>query len=71
MSQAQVKNFHRRLNNLATEATQELDKACGHSLWRNLGFDALDQLDDKERRERANYYYGQWQTVNDLLEFLN
>ena len=35
-----------------------------------LGFDALDGLDDSERRERANYYYGQWQTVRELQEAL-
>ena len=68
MSIAQIKNLHRRLENLANEATDELNKACGHELWRNIGFDAFDGLENHERRERANYYYGQWQTVNLLLE---
>ncbi len=71
MSQAQIKNLNRRLVNLVNEATHELDKVCGHELWRNLGFDAFDGLDDSERRERANYYYGQWQVVREIQEFLN
>ncbi len=56
---------------MANEAIQELDKACGHELWRNLGFDAFDGLEDSDRRARANYYYGQWQTVRELQENLN
>ena len=68
MSVAQMKNLQRRLNNLALEATKELDKACGHELWKNIGFDAFDSLEDAERRAIANYYYGQWQTVKDLQE---
>ncbi|KZR67467.1 hypothetical protein PMIT1303_00567 [Prochlorococcus sp. MIT 1303] len=70
MSVVQVKNLQRRLDNLSCEATQELDRACGHELWRNLGFDAFDGLEDAERRARANYYYGQLKTVNELLEAL-
>ncbi|HJN34847.1 MULTISPECIES: hypothetical protein [unclassified Prochlorococcus] len=70
MSVVQVKNLQRRLDNLSREAIQELDRACGHELWRNLGFDAFDGLEDAERRARANYYYGQWQTVHELLEAL-
>ena len=66
MSVTQVKNFSRRLENLANEATDELDKACGNQLWRNLGFQAFDDLEDSERRSRANYYYGQLQTVREL-----
>ena len=56
MSVVQVKNLQRRLDNLSCEAIQELDRACGHELWRNLGFDAFDGLEDAERRARANYY---------------
>ncbi len=70
MSIFQVKNLHRRLANLSDEATKELDRACGNELWRSLGFDALDSLEDTERRARANYYYGQWQTVRELQETL-
>ena len=67
LSQAQVKSLQRRLENLSKEACEELDKACGHELWRNLGFDAFDSLEESEQRERANYYYGQLQTVQELL----
>ena len=70
MSAAQVKNLQRRLDNLAREAETELDRACGHDLWRNVGFDAFDSLEDSERRASANYYYGQWSTVRELLEAL-
>ena len=61
-----MKNLNRRLDNLANEATEELDRACGNELWRNIGFEALDALEDSERRSRANYYYGQLQTVREL-----
>ncbi len=70
MSVAQVKSLNRRLDNLANEAMQELTKVCGNELWRNLGFDAFDGMDDPERRAMANYYYGQWQTVRELQETL-
>ncbi len=66
MSISQIKNLNRRLDNLANEATCELDKVCGNELWRNLGFDAFDGLEDSERRSRANYYYGQLQTVREI-----
>ena len=71
MSIVQVKNLNRRLDNLANEATNELNKACGHELWLNLGFDAFDGLEDNDRRARANYYYGQLQTVRELQNTLN
>jgi hypothetical protein len=70
MSIAQVKNLQRRLNLLEQEATTELTRACGHELWQRLGFDALDAIDDSERRARANFYYGQLQTVRQLIEVL-
>ncbi len=71
MSAFQVKNLNRRLENLAKEATKELDKVCGNELWRNVGFDAFDGLKDTDRRSRANYYYGQLQTVRELQEVLS
>ena len=71
MSIAQIKNFSRRLDNLSNEAASELDKICGHSLWRNIGFDAIDGLEDNESRSTANYYFGQWQTARELQEFLS
>ena len=71
MSAVQVKNLNRRLENLAFEATKELDKACGNELWRNVGFEAFDGLGDSERRALANYYFGQLQTVRELQEVLS
>jgi hypothetical protein len=68
MSVAQIKNLQRRLANLEDEAVDELNRACGHELWQSLGFDALDSLEDPDRRSRANYYYGQLQTVRELKE---
>ncbi len=71
MSIVQVKNLNRRLENLAVEATKELDKVCGSELWRNVGFEAFDNLKDIDRRAIANYYYGQLQTVKELQEVLS
>ena len=70
MSIAQVKNLQRRLSCLEDEAVSEVTRACGHDLWQTLGFDALDAIEDAERRARANYYYGQLQTVRELIEVL-
>ncbi len=71
MSVFQIKNLQRRLDNLSEEATHELDKACGHELWRSLGFDAFDGLEDSSRRAQANYYYGQWLTVREIQDALS
>tara|TARA_Y100001968_G_scaffold23785_1_gene18652 strand:+ start:822 stop:1037 length:216 start_codon:yes stop_codon:yes gene_type:complete len=71
LSISQIKNFSRRLENLANEATSELDRVCGNELWRNIGFEAFDGLKDSERRSRANYYYGQLQTVRELQTFFH
>ena len=68
MSIAQIKNLQRRLANLEQEATEELNRACGHELWQSLGFDALDSIEDPDRRSKANYYYGQLQTARELRE---
>jgi hypothetical protein len=70
MSVAQIKNLQRRLANLEAEATEELNRACGHELWQTLGFDAFDSLGDADRRARANYYYGQLQSVRELKDVL-
>ena len=51
---------------MADEAITELNRACGNELWKNIGFEAFDDLPDPERRSRANYYYGQLQTVREL-----
>ncbi|MEB3302402.1 MAG: hypothetical protein VKN56_10595 [Cyanobacteriota bacterium] len=70
MSISQIKNFQRRLALLEQEATLEVTRACGHELWQSLGFDALDAIEDSERRARANFYFGQLQTARQLLEVL-
>ena len=70
MAIAQIKNLQRRLAVLEEEAVAELNRACGHELWQSLGFDALDSLEDGDRRARANYYYGQLQTVRELRDVL-
>ncbi len=71
MSLVQVKNLNRRLSNLALEATNELDRTCGNELWQKIGFDALDSLKDSGQRARANYYFGQLQTVRELQQVLS
>jgi hypothetical protein len=70
VSVIQIKNLQRRLNLLESEAIAEVTRACGHELWQGLGFDALDTIEDSERRARANYYFGQLQTVRQLKECL-
>lgn len=70
MSIAQIKNLQRRLSNLEQEAISELNRACGHELWQSVGFDALDAIEDAERRARANYYYGQLQTARELIDVI-
>ncbi|MEB3348629.1 MAG: hypothetical protein VKO00_01240 [Cyanobacteriota bacterium] len=68
MSVAQIKNLQRRLAVMEAEATEELTRACGHELWQGLGFDALDAIEDSDRRARAHYYYGQLQTARELKD---
>lgn len=70
MSIAQIKNLQRRLGNLEQEAIAEVTRACGHELWQSLGFDALDAIDDADRRARANFYYGQLQTARELIDVI-
>lgn len=70
MSISQIKNLQRRLNLLEQEAIAEVNRACGHELWQSLGFDALDAIEDAERRARANFYFGQLQTVRQLIDVL-
>ena len=70
MSIAQIKNLQRRLANLEQEAVVEVSRACGHELWQSLGFDALDAIEDPDRRARANFYYGQLQTARELIDVI-
>jgi hypothetical protein len=70
VSIAQIKNLQRRLAVLEQEAIAEVTRACGHELWQSLGFDALDAIEDGERRARANFYFGQLQTARQLIDVL-
>ena len=71
MSISKSKNLSRRLQNLANEATDELNKVCESSHWQSLGFIFFDQLESKEKIAKANFYYGQLQTINEIKLFSN
>ena len=71
LSLSKSKNLERRLNLLAEEATSELNKVCESSLWKSLGFVYFDQLDSKDKIAKANFYYGQLQTINEIKLFSN
>ena len=71
LSLSKSKNLQRRLNLLAQEATSELNKVCESSLWETLGFVYFDQLDSKDKIAKANFYYGQLQTINEIKLFSN
>ena len=71
MSLSKLKNLERRLNLLAEEAISELNKVCESSLWETLGFVYFDQLDSKDKIAKANFYYGQLQTINEIKLFPN
>ena len=66
MSLARSKNLERKLNLISKEATTELNNACGSNLWEALGFIYFDQLDNKDKVAKANFYYGQLQLVKEL-----
>ena len=63
--------LNRRLENLSKEASSELDKLCGNELWKSIGFEAFDGLDDAGLRASANYYYGQFQTARELQDIFS
>ena len=69
MSLAKSKNLERRLNLVSEEATNELNNVCGSNLWETLGFIYFDQLDNKDKIAKANFYYGQLQLVKELKSF--
>jgi len=71
LSLSKTKNLERRLNLLAEEATSELNKVCNSSLWESLGFVYFDQLDSKDKIAKANFYYGQLQTIKEIKLFSN
>tara|TARA_B100001769_G_C21493347_1_gene286053 strand:- start:50 stop:262 length:213 start_codon:yes stop_codon:yes gene_type:complete len=70
MSISKSKNLERKLNNIAQEATNELNNVCGSSLWESLGFMFFDQLEDTEKIAKANFYYGQLQIINEIKIFI-
>ena len=70
MSISKSKNLERKLNNIAQEATSELNNVCGSSLWESLGFVFFDQLEDSEKIAKANFYYGQLQIINEIKFFV-
>ncbi len=70
MSISKSKNLERKLNNIAQEATIELNNVCGSSLWESLGFVFFDQLEDPEKIAKANFYYGQLQIINEIKIFI-
>ena len=71
LSLSKSKNLERRLNLLAEEASSELNKVCESSLWETLGFVYFDQLNSKDKIAKANFYYGQLQTINEIKLFSN
>ena len=69
MSLAKSKNLERKLNLISQEAITELNNVCGSNLWETLGFIYFDQLDNKDKIAKANFYYGQLQLVKELKSF--
>ncbi len=70
MSISKSKNLARRLQILANEATEELNKVCESEHWQSLGFVFFDQLESKEKVAKANYYYGQLNLIKEIDQFL-
>ena len=70
MSISKSKNLERKLNNIAQEATVQLNNVCGSSLWESLGFTFFDRLEDPEKIAMANFYYGQLQIINEIKVFI-
>ena len=68
MAVARLKNLQRRLQVLSEEAEQSLNRICGNALWKTVGPDAIDGLEDPAQRAEANYWYGQWNVVRELSE---
>ena len=69
MSLAKSKNLERKLNLISKEASTELNNVCESNLWETLGFVYFDQLDNKDKIAKANFYYGQLQLVKELKLF--
>ena len=69
MSLVKSKNLERKLNLISKEASTELNNVCGSNLWETLGFVYFDQLDSKDKIAKANFYYGQLNTINEIKLF--
>ena len=69
VSLAKSKNLERKLNLIFKEASTELNNVCGSNLWETLGFVYFDQFDNKDKIDKANFYYGQLQLVKELKLF--
>ena len=41
---------------------------CIRDRWKSVGPDAVDGVEDPDRRAEANYWYGQWNVVRELQE---
>ena len=63
-----AQNLQRRLQLLSDEAEQGLNRVCGHELWKSVGPDAVDGVEDPDRRAEANYWDGQWKVGRELQE---
>ena len=70
MSLSKSKNAERKLNLIANEAKLEIDKVCQSNLWETLGFVYFDQLDNKDKIAKVNFYYGQLQLINEIKSFI-
>ncbi len=55
---------------MANEAREELDKVCESSHWQSLGFVYFDQLENKDKIAKANFYYGQLTLLNQISELI-
>ena len=70
MSISKSKNFARKLQIMINEATTELNKVCESSHWQSLGFVYFDQLENKDKIAKANFYYGQLTLLNQISELI-
>ena len=70
MSISRSKNLERKLGFIANEITLELNKVCQSSIWQSLGFLYFDELENKEKIAKANFYYGQLQLVKEIQSII-
>ena len=70
MSISKSKNLERKLSIISNEVTSELNKVCESSIWQSLGFIYFDELGDKEKMSKANFYYGQLQLLKEIQSII-